>query len=174
MAIQFKTEEEKKIDKEAKKPKTKLQIAHKIFFISSIVVASILFLYFIGCFSPATIIAPLALFWLLIVLIPTVVTVGVVWTSDGYRNFVFGVANLLAETISNMPKVAEILLSSLMYVGPISLAIIATYAVLSFLVFNKNKEDKRYFMHFIASVILFAITLIFVIVTVIVLPNTGR
>lgn len=174
MAIQFKTEEQRKLDKEAKKPKTKLQKAQKIFFISSFVVAFILFLYFIGCFSPGTIIAPLALFWLLIVIIPTAITAGLIWTSGGYRDFVFSVGNMLADVISYMPKVVEVLTSSLMYVGPISLATIATYAILSFLCFNKYKEDKRYFKHFIVSIILFTVALIFVIVTAIVLPNAGR
>lgn len=174
MAIQLKTEEQRKLDKEAKKPKTKLQKAQKIFFISSIVVAAILLLYFVGCFSPSTIIAPLALFWLFIVIVPTAVTIGLVWTSGGYRDFVFSVADLLANVITSMPKVAEVLMNSLMYVGPISLAIIATYAILSFLCFNKNKEDKKYFKHFIVSIILFTAALIFVIVTAIALPNAGR
>lgn len=174
MAIQFKNDEQRKLDNEARKPKTKLQKAHKIFFISSVVVASILFLYFIGCFANGIIIAPLALFWLLVVLVPTAVTVGIVWTSDGYRNFVFGTAKLLADVITNMPNVARILANSLMYVGPISLAIVATYAVLSFLNFNKNKEDTKYFKHFIAGVILFALVLIFVIVAIVMLSNAAR
>lgn len=174
MAIQFKSDEQRKLDKEVKKPKTKLQKAHKIFFISSIVVASILALYFIGCFASGVVIAPLAAFWLLIVIIPTAVTVGLVWSSDGFRNFVFDVANLLANAIVEMPKIAKILADSLMYVGPISLAIIATYAVLSFLNFHKDKENKKYFKHFIVSVILFAAVLIFVIVAIVMLSNAAR
>lgn len=167
MAIQFKTEEQRKIEKQAKAPKNKLQKAHKIFFIASIVSFAILLLYFIVCFNPMLVIMPLAIFWILAMTVPTALSIGFVWFSDGFKNFAKDLTDLLGRAFSSVGEVIVALEKSLPYVGSVLLAIIATYGVLSFLNYRKNKEEKKYFYHFIAACALFILSLLFVILSLV-------
>ncbi|MCQ2753292.1 MAG: hypothetical protein MJ206_03485 [Bacilli bacterium] len=174
MAIEFKSEEQRAADKRAKAPKTKLEKTHKVFFILSIIALVILFLYFLVCFNSALIIVPLLVFWLLVVLVPTACTAGIIWANEGYRNFVNKLNGLINDFGKGLAKAAEILFASLPYVSVGMLVLILVYGLLSFFAYHKDKTKKKYLHHLIAACIIFGLGLIFTIVAFIVLKGKTK
>ena len=167
MAIEFKSEEQRKIEKQAKKPKTKLEKARKAMFILTIIFSVFSFCYFFIGFNPAIVVFPLLVFWLLIILVPTVCTIGLVWAIEGYRNFAAMVTNWLATTADILPSLINGLKIGLPIVGSVTLATIATYGILSFLLYRKNKQNNKGLAHFIVAIVLFVLILVLFILAII-------
>lgn len=170
MAIKFKSEEERKKEKEAKKPKTQLQKWRIVSLVFSILAMLILFLYFIVCFNPAIVILPMFFFWFLVVVIPTICSIGLIWTLDGYQNFAKTITDLLGNSIQGLENAIKVLSNSLSYVGPIMAMIVMSYLVLSFFNYRKEKNNKN-LAHLIVSGVLFIIALTLMIISLVLLPK---
>ncbi|MCQ2795152.1 MAG: hypothetical protein MJ214_02965 [Bacilli bacterium] len=164
MAVKFKSEEQRKLDKQAKKPKTKIEKARKTMFIFTIIFSAFSFTYFFVGFNPAIVILPILFLWIVVVILPTVISVGFIWTIEGYRNFAQKVTDWLGSSTQALGDTIRSLQIGLPYVGSIALATILSYGILSFLIVKKDKENKKNYAHLIVSMVLLTlVTLFFVL-----------
>ena len=109
------------------------------------------------------------MFWFLTVIVPSLFSLCLVWFNDGFKNYVAKLNDLIGNFSSNLANAIKILLNSLPYVGSAMLAIILAYGLLSFLCYYKDKEQKKYFYHFIAACVMLIVGILFMVLTFVLL-----
>ena len=150
-----------------KTPKTKLQKTRTILFIFAILATVVLFVYAIACAAPILIVFPILIFFLFVVLIPTVFTIGIIWTSEGYRNFISGLGDTMLKIINSSQDAVLALKTSLPYGLSITMVLVASYLAISIISFVKDKTGPGCKKHLIFSIILSSLSVLFLIISIV-------
>lgn len=149
-----------------KKPrKPKLIIASKILFGFAV-------LGFIGCLftsfsplAPILIAFPIMVFWLAAIVVPTVCTIGLVWASEGYRNFVIGLNGIIGKIFSGSETIVDTIRDLYPYLSSVALALVVAGFVLSLIATIKHRKEYPFQKRqLIAVSIMLAISIIVVVV----------
>lgn len=156
MAIKF-------VDKNAvpKVKPPKIVRARKVLLVFAIIGLVVLFISMFAPIAPAIFVMPIVIFLLVVVMFPTLCTLGAVWISDGYRNFINGLGEFIVNAGNTSLKIGEVLQKIVPYMGSVSLALVASYGIIAFIVYKKAPEEKGNKKHMLAGFILFGLAAIF-------------
>lgn len=119
--------------------------------------ATILWLCALAQFSTALLVIPLFIVLLFAILVPSVCTLFIIWSSEGYRNFISGFWNIIVNIST---KGLELLQNIFPYVAAIAGAISIAAFVLSLVFFLKHKENHKAKPIFIASAVILGLVVI--------------
>lgn len=156
MAIEIKVTKSKN-----KNPKPKDVKAAKILTIASYIVVPILILCSLSGFAGFLFAIPLVFVLLIMVLAPTAITIGLIWISEGFRNFIKKIADAISQVASGT---SDLLQTIFPVIAVITLLIVIAGFILTLLSYKKNKEDKNYKRRFIIMSILLGIAVVFFII----------
>lgn len=158
-----------KLKKPKKTPMQKGSIALLVF--------SVLALLFLGmmCLGPMAavlLILPVAIIFVVVVIFPSVFSIGIIWFSEGYRNFIKNFGDFLATAFNNVNDFFTTLAKILPYTGSAALLIVGGFFALSLVAFLKHKEEKGYKPMMIVSAVFLGLAItFFVIAMVMYYPN---
>lgn len=180
MAIKFEKDEEEKLQQEEKvKAKEEKRKPNKIItaklsktplqkWLTFLVVMSIIAVVYavIFTFSGFIILFPtlfLWLIWIVVVVVGTCITVGVIWVSEGWNSFIGGFLDF-NNNIGNLSiKITEFMYSIFPYIAGVFTLFVIVNLISTIIAFNKNKENskgyKSKFVWAIISTALFAVAI---------------
>ena len=129
-----------------------------VFYWASLIMAIIMSLHAIAPIAAVMLYLIIGLFWILVVLGPTVFTLGLVWTSSEYRDFVGNLNNTMSS-ISDGKKIDTILnivYQSYWYVLGIGIVIILVGLIWSILDYKSDAVSNYAKKHRMIGIIAFA------------------
>ena len=156
MAIEIKVTKSKD-----KTPKPRDVKAAKILTIASYVAVPVLILCSLSGFAGFLFAIPLIFVLLLMVIAPTAITIGLIWISEGFRNFIKKIADAISQVATGT---SDLLQTIFPVIAVITMLIVIAGFVITLLSYRKNKEDKNYKRRFIIMSILLGIAVIFLII----------
>lgn len=162
MAIELATKAQK--EKVKAKKKSSAYRSSLAFLILSIITTIFAWFCSLGNFASILIVLPLVGVLLIAVLVPSAVTMFIIWASEGYRNFIKSIADLIGQVGE---KTSEILQTIFPYIAGIAAAFAITAFVLNLIFFVKKKDIKGLKGKFITSCIFLGLTIIVIILGVV-------
>ncbi len=158
MAIELATKTQK--EKAKSKKKSSAYRSSLAFLILSIITTIFAWLCALGNFATILVVLPLAVVLLFVVLIPSAFTLFCIWISEGYRDFVKRLADLIGQVGEKTP---EILQTIFPYIAGIAAAFAITAFVLNLIFYIKKKDIKGLKGKFITSCVFLGLTIIAII-----------
>ena len=134
-----------------------------IFYWFSLVAAIVMTLHAVAPLAAILLFFLMGLFWILVVLGPTVFTLGLIWTSEEYRGYVEGLNNMMSKISDGqiIDNVLDIVYQSYWYVLGIGAVIILVGFIWSILDYKSdvtsNSFKKRRMIGMIAFAFIFLI-----------------
>lgn len=126
------------------------------FIILGAIALIVLWLCALGHFSTGLLVFPLLIVLLFVILVPSVFTLFIIWTNDGYKDFI----NKLWSIIENIStKGLEMLQTIFPYVASIAGAIAIAAFVLSLVFFLKDKQNSKAKTLLIISSVILGLTI---------------
>ena len=155
MAIKFKNDNEVSENEENlgvtvngepinNKEKKKKFSFEKLFFVLAVIVTTIMALYALAPFATALLFVTIGVIWVIAVIGATLFTLGLVWMSDGYREFVSNLSKVSGDLTNGemLDKIFNFLAVSYWYVLFIGIGCIAMEIILHHLNKQKNLDNK--------------------------------
>lgn len=130
-----------------------------IFYWLSMVVAIVMALHAIAPVAAVLLFLLVGLFWILVVLGPTVFTLGLIWTSTEYRGFVENLNDTMSKISDGqiIDNVLRVVFQSYWYVLGIGVVIVLIGLIWSILDYKSDVESNRVKKHRMIGIIAFAI-----------------
>ena len=116
-------------------------------------------------------IAILWLFWLLLVIISTVFTLGIVWASEKWRTFIDGVIAFNNTVSASSVAVIKFLQSSFAYFTAGFAICMLSYLITIIIQYKKHKCEKGYKAKLIWTIVMVVFFTLFIIIDTIALRN---